>query len=87
MTLLQAKEKISVSEQGAQQAEENYRVTNERYKIGLALTSELLDAEVALLQAKTTHTQALVDYKLAEARLIKAIGEKSSSHEGTGTRK
>lgn len=87
LTLLQAKEKISVSGQGAQQAEENYRVTNERYKIGLALTSDLLDAEVALLQAKTTHTQTVVDYKLAEARLIKAIGEKSSSPEGTGVPK
>lgn len=75
LLLNQAKERISVAAQGAQQAEENYRVTNKRFKEGLAQTSDLLDAEVALLQAKTTYTQALVDLELAEARLERAMGE------------
>jgi outer membrane protein TolC len=75
LLLNQAKERISVAAQGAKQAEENYRVTNTRFKEGLAQTSDLLDAEVALLQAKTNYTQALVDFELAEARLEKAIGE------------
>jgi outer membrane protein TolC len=39
------------------------------------LTSDLLDAEVAMLTAKTAHTRALVDYELAQAKLLKAIGE------------
>jgi outer membrane protein len=75
LLLGQAKERISVAGQGARQADENYRVTNKRFKEGLAQNSDLLDAEVALLQAKTNHTQALVDFELAEARLHKAIGE------------
>jgi len=72
---LQAKERIAVAGQGVRQAEENYRITSEKFKTGLALNSDLLDAEVALLQAKTNYTQALVDYELAQARLQKAIGE------------
>ncbi len=68
-------ERISVAEKGVQQAEENYRITNEKYKKGLALNSDLIDAEVALLQAKLVLTQSLVESELAEARLSKAIGD------------
>jgi outer membrane protein TolC len=70
-----AKERKIVSEQGVAQAEENYRTMDGKYKQGLAANSELLDAEVALLQAKLTLTQSLVDYELAIAQLSRAIGE------------
>ena len=33
------------------------------------------DADVALMQAKTNYTQALVDFEVAEARLQKSTGE------------
>jgi outer membrane protein TolC len=46
-----------------------------KYKQGLVANSELLDAEVSLLQAKLTVTQSLVDYELALAQLSRAIGE------------
>jgi outer membrane protein TolC len=75
LNLKQAGERIAVSEQGVEQSDENFRVTNERFKSGLALNSDLLDAEVALLQAKTSFTQSLVEYQLAAARLQKAIGQ------------
>jgi outer membrane protein len=71
----QFKERKAVAEQGVKQAEENYRITNDKYKKGLMPNSELLDAEVALLQAKLNLTQSLVDYELSMARLSKAIGE------------
>ena len=70
-----AKERKAVSEQGVRQAEENYRTMIGKYKQGLAANSELLDAEVALLQAKLTVTQSLVDYELAIAQLSRAVGE------------
>ncbi len=75
LNLTRARERISVAEQGMRQAEENYKVTSARFKQGLGTNSDLLDAEVALLQAKTNYTQALVDFGLAEASLEKAIGE------------
>lgn len=75
LNLSRARERISVAEQGVRQAEENYRVTSGKFKQGLALNSDLLDAEVALLQAKTNYTQAFADYETAEASLERSIGE------------
>ena len=75
LALNQAKERSGVAKQGVEQAEENYRVTNERYKKGLNVNSDLLDSEVALLTAKLNYTQSLVDYELAAARLSKSVGE------------
>lgn len=75
LALNQAKERSAVAKKGVEQAEENYRVTNERYKKGLNVNSDLLDAEVALLSAKLNYTQSLVDFELAAARLTKATGE------------
>ena len=75
LNLHRAKERIVVAEKGVSQAEENYRVTDAKFKQGLALNTDLLDAEVALLQAKTNYTQSLADYKVAEAGLERAVGE------------
>lgn len=75
LNLSRSRERIAVAEQGVSQAEENFRVTSERFKQGLGTNTDLLDAEVALLQAKTNLTQALVDFGLAEASLERAIGE------------
>ena len=75
LNIARGKERIAVAEQGVKQAEENYRVTNAKFKQGLSVNSDLLDAEVALLQAKTNYTQSLVDFALAEAALERAIGE------------
>ncbi|MCX6142621.1 MAG: TolC family protein [Ignavibacteriales bacterium] len=71
----QSKERIRLSELTVQQANENYRMTSEKFKAGLATSSELLDAEVALLQSKLQLTQALVDHELSEARLTKSVGD------------
>jgi outer membrane protein len=75
LNVQQASERIGVAATAVQQAQENFRVVNEKYKSGLALNTDLLDAEVSLLQAKTNYTQSLVDYELALARLSKAVGE------------
>ncbi len=75
LNVLKAKERILASSQSVHQAEENYRVTNETFKNGLALNSDLLDAEFALLQAKTNYIQSLADYEMAKASLEKSIGK------------
>ena len=74
--LIKAKEKVLVTEQTVSQAEENYRVTEEKFRHGLTLNSELLDAEVALVQAKTNYAQSVVDYELAKAQIERATGGK-----------
>jgi outer membrane protein TolC len=40
----------------------------------VATSTDVLDAQVALLQAELDRTQALASVKLAEARLNRAIG-------------
>jgi outer membrane protein len=75
LNILQAKEKMIVAGNNVSQAEENYRVTDEKFKNGLTLNSELLDAEVALLTAKTNYVQSQVDYELAKAQLEKSSGD------------
>ena len=75
LSLVRAGEKVRVAGQAVGQAEENLRVTRERFKQGVALSSDVLDAEVALLQAKLGRTQATIDQVLAQASLEKARGE------------
>jgi outer membrane protein len=75
LVLNQARERIEVARQGLARATENHRVTDERYKEGLVINSDMLDAQYSLNQAKTNYTQALVDFAVAQARLEKAIGQ------------
>ena len=74
LNLRKSREKIAVGRASVAQAEENLRVTTERFKEGVALNADVLDAEVTLLQARTNLTQSLVDMELARARLEKARG-------------
>jgi outer membrane protein TolC len=55
-------------------AEEVYASTQNNYKNGLAGLTDLLDAENALTEAQNSHSQALLNYKLAEIQLIKSNG-------------
>jgi outer membrane protein len=75
LNLQRAKERIAVAQEGVRQAEENYRITDNKFKQGLSVNTDLLDAEVALLQSKTNYTQALADFELAEAGLERSIGQ------------
>ncbi|MDR3626096.1 MAG: TolC family protein [Ignavibacteriaceae bacterium] len=74
--LIKAKEKVLVTQQTVSQAEENYRVTDDKFRQGLTLNSELLDAEVALVQAKTNNAQSIADYELAKAQIERSTGGK-----------
>lgn len=76
LSLQQARERIAVARTGVEQAEESYRTVNESYKLGAALNTDVMDAQTALVQAKTNYTTALVDYEIAWAKLRKARGEK-----------
>jgi outer membrane protein len=72
--VLRASKRIEVARTAIDQADENSRSMNEKYKNGLATSTELLDASVALLQARTNYTGALVEHQIALARLNRAVG-------------
>lgn len=75
LNLNQASERIGVADQAVNQASENHRITSEKYKLGLVLNSDVVDAQLSLLLARTTYTQSLVDYQIALAKLQQSIGE------------
>jgi outer membrane protein len=75
LALETAERKAAVAAEAVLQADENLRVTLDRFKDGVALNADVLDAEVALLQAKTAQAQAQADRAVALARLAKAAGE------------
>lgn len=69
-----AREAIGVAQVGVEQAEENYRITDEQFKESIATSQEVLDAQTGLSQAQVNYYQALKTYTVAIARLEKAMG-------------
>jgi outer membrane protein TolC len=56
-------------------ADEILKNINNNYLQGLASLTDLLDAENASTQAQNNYTAAILDYKLAEIKLIKSKGQ------------
>ena len=75
LSFSQAKRKIEIAELSVKQADENMRNISDKFKNGLAMSSEVIDAETAQSTAKTNYTNSIVDYELAKARLDKSIGK------------
>ncbi|RPI78559.1 MAG: TolC family protein [Desulfobacteraceae bacterium] len=74
---LEAADKNMVPTQKAvEQAEENLRVSQERYKAQVTTSTEVLDAQTLLNQARMNYYNALYDHILAKAKLQRAIGER-----------
>jgi outer membrane protein TolC len=65
---------IEAAEDGVRAAVEARRVLGERFKAGVATSTEVLDAETAVLQAELDRTRAVAGARLAIARLDRAVG-------------
>ena len=65
---------IAASADSVRAAAEARRVVVERYRAGVITQTEVLDADVALLQAELDRTRAMASVRLAEARLNRALG-------------
>ena len=76
LSLKYSKEKLDVTAKTIEQAEENLRTFQEKYNVQLATSTDIIDAENSLLQAKTNYTSCLIDYKMAKVKLEKSIGRK-----------
>ena len=66
--------KIDVYEKAIDQATENYKITKNKYDNSLVTTTELLDADVAQLQAKLNHAFAKADALVAYNKLLQSAG-------------
>lgn len=74
-SFIEAKETLESQEKVQEEADEALREANARATAGTGTQLDVLDAETALTQARTTQVQALHDYDVARAKLQRAIGE------------
>jgi outer membrane protein TolC len=65
---------IIVWQKVIEQAEENFRISEERYKERVATSTEVLDAQTLLTKAKSEYANALGDYNVNYAKLQRAMG-------------
>lgn len=84
LSLREAEANISVAEKSIEQAGENYRITEEQYKASMTTSTEVLDAQTQLSQARLNYYSALSDYNIELARLRKATGKLFTSLAGPG---
>jgi outer membrane protein len=75
LSMKEAEEKIPTAKKAVNQAEENLRVSEERYKAQVTTSTEVLDAQTLLSQARMNYYSALYDHNLAKAGLLRAVGE------------
>ncbi len=69
-----AQKKIDVYEKSIAQATENYRITKNKYDNNLVTITELLEADVSLLQAKLNASVSKADAALAYNKILSTTG-------------
>lgn len=74
LMLQEAESQIAVSQKLIEQAEENFRIAEERYKERVATSTEVLEAQTLLTKAKSEYANALGDYNINYAKLQRAMG-------------
>jgi outer membrane protein len=72
---IEAREVLESQKTVQEEAEEALRLAETRMTAGSGTQLDVLSAQTALTQARTTQAQALHDYSVARARLQRALGE------------
>ena len=75
LNLREAEKRIQTTQVAVAKAEEDFHIAQVRYMAGVGTNTDVLDAEVALTNAKTNYSQALYDYNTSKTDLQNAIGE------------
>jgi outer membrane protein len=66
---------ITTIEKAIEQAKENLRITEERYREQVSTTTDVLVAQTLLTETMTNYYNALYDFKIAKAVLYRAMGQ------------
>jgi outer membrane protein TolC len=72
--ILSLRKKIEVYQTAVEQAEENYKIVRNKFQNQLATTTDLLDADVAQLQARLNTAFAKADASVAYNKLLQTAG-------------
>ncbi len=75
LAVVEAAERAEIARENIRRAEEHYRTTRVAFKAGAVSSTEMLDAETTLQNARTSLSVALVDAEIAWSRLERATGE------------
>ncbi len=70
---LRAKQKIQLANKSVEQATENFRVEQNKYQSNTTTSTDFLNANTLLLQAKINLTTAIANASLANKKLLKSI--------------
>jgi outer membrane protein len=74
LSMKEAEKRIRVSGKSIEQADENLRIYQERYRVQVATSKDVLDAQTLLVRARADYYDALGDYQIALARLERSMG-------------
>jgi len=74
LDVTQAEKDIEAAEAGLKTAKEAYRLARASYRAGEGTNTEVLDARVAASRAEANHVQALFQYSVALAAMMRAVG-------------
>lgn len=74
LNMKEAEKLIKVAEEGIKNSQESFRIAQVRYNEGIATNTEVIDAQSTLIEAETNHLNALYDYNINRAALVKAMG-------------
>ncbi|PQP34975.1 hypothetical protein C6A37_04935 [Desulfobacteraceae bacterium SEEP-SAG9] len=70
----ESEKNIITIKKAIEQAKENFRINEERYKGQMATSTDVLDAQVLLSITMTNYYNALYDFKISKAFLYRAMG-------------
>jgi outer membrane protein TolC len=74
LVMREAEKQVMVAQKTIEQAEENFRINEERYREQVATSTDVLDAQTLLTRAKSDHANALGEYNISHVRLERAMG-------------
>lgn len=75
LNLIAAREMLAAQQKTVEQADLGYRIASQQYAHGMMTNMDVMDAQLALNQAKTNYLQTQYDCVLARVKLKKAVGE------------
>lgn len=74
LSLETAKKRVTITEKAQAEAEENHRIIEKSYEVGLASNLDYLDAQDARNTARWNYIDARYDYLLSKTALARAMG-------------
>jgi outer membrane protein TolC len=78
LDLQEADEALIVARAAIKEAEESFRIEQRRFEANANTSTEVLDAQLALIRANLSYTSALYNHYMGQAALERAIGEGGS---------